>query len=116
MRLKCAPESVVLLNDMPDRETVRLPTSMRAITILFLEEARKDTETAVINIKAEQWPVVVRMGHMLKGSGASYGMPELSRLGALLETSAKRCDTRVCLQIAAELVSYLDRVDCVFEG
>ena len=50
------------------------------------------------------------LGHNLKGTGGGYGLPELTRLGAALEQSAKQTDCVGLRTQLTELGNYLDRV------
>ena len=58
----------------------------------------------------------VRMlGHRLKGTGSSYGFERLTELGADLEDAGKVGDMQLAEKLAAEVRSYLENVDVVFE-
>jgi HPt (histidine-containing phosphotransfer) domain-containing protein len=47
------------------------------------------------------------LGHNMKGSGTSFGFPELSRIGAALEFSAKQMDAVATGGQLMELGNYL---------
>jgi HPt (histidine-containing phosphotransfer) domain-containing protein len=51
------------------------------------------------------------LGHNLKGTGASYGFSELTRMGAALERSAKQTDVEAITTQLAELKNYLGQVE-----
>jgi HPt (histidine-containing phosphotransfer) domain-containing protein len=51
------------------------------------------------------------MSHNIKGSGGSYGFPELTRMGAALEHSAKQMDPGSLSTQLTELKDYLGRVE-----
>jgi hypothetical protein len=51
------------------------------------------------------------LGHNLKGTGASYGFPDLTRIGTSLEHSARVTDPIAVSKQLAELANYLDRVE-----
>lgn len=55
-----------------------------------------------------------RLGHSMKGSGGSYDLPELSRIGAELEIAAKRVDCDECERLLAEMRAYLDGLEIVY--
>ena len=50
------------------------------------------------------------MAHNIKGTGSSYGLPELTRMGAGLENSAKQADSEAVRLQLSELKDYLDKV------
>jgi HPt (histidine-containing phosphotransfer) domain-containing protein len=54
-----------------------------------------------------------RIGHNLKGSGASYGFQPISDMGKLIEEAALRQDADGIRQQIAELSRYLDQVQVV---
>lgn len=58
----------------------------------------------------------VRMlGHKLKGTGTSYGFPRLTELGAAIEIAGKTDDFTTAATLTAELRSYLENVEVVFD-
>lgn len=50
------------------------------------------------------------LSHSLKGSGSSFGFPELSRFGALLERHAEQSDLTAFRVELDRLSDYLERV------
>ena len=64
-------------------------------------------------LSASDFKRLADLGHQLKGSGGGYGFPELSRLGAALEQSAKQTDRLTLRRHLSELKIYLDRVQLV---
>jgi len=51
-----------------------------------------DLEVCRKSLAARDYSTIERVGHTLKGNGATFGYPELSLLGASLENSARRRD------------------------
>jgi hypothetical protein len=51
------------------------------------------------------------LGHNLKGSGISYGFPDLTRIGLGLEHSANHTDSGAVEAELRDLKNYLDRVE-----
>ena len=56
------------------------------------------------------------IGHRLKGSGAGYGFPDLTRLGAEIEDGATGQDLGRVAEAVRALASYLDKVRWVVRG
>jgi len=50
------------------------------------------------------------LGHNMKGTGTSYGFPDLTRIGDLLERSAVQADGETLHANLSELANYLSRV------
>jgi CheY-like chemotaxis protein len=51
------------------------------------------------------------MGHNMKGTGTSYGFPDLTRIGGLLEQSATHGDRETVRENLEELTDYLAKVE-----
>ena len=56
----------------------------------YLERRSTDVEDARVALMVEDVAGLIRIGHNLRGSGASFGFPTLSELGGQLEDFAKR--------------------------
>jgi len=70
----------------------------------YLERRATDVEDARVALMVEDVAGLIRIGHNLRGSGASFGFPQLSELGGQLEDFAKHCEF-------ASIPSLLDRLD-----
>lgn len=64
-------------------------------------------------LAASDFGSLAKLSHNLKGSGKSYGFPELTRLGASLEQSAKQTDHKTFRALVTEYGHYLDQVQLV---
>lgn len=55
---------------------------------------RRKTDLASLQTAREQnnFDVILRIGHQLKGNGTTYGFPELTRIGAEMEKAAQAED------------------------
>ena len=62
------------------------------------------------HLAASDFTRLAFMGHNLKGTGGGYGFPDLTRLGAALEQSAKQTDCKTLSTLMTELSNYLGRV------
>lgn len=52
-----------------------------------------------------------RIGHSLKGVGGGYGFPEITRLGAAIESAAIEGDAQAALAGLSALAAYLDAIE-----
>ena len=64
----------------------------------------------LVLLAASDFGRLAQLSHDLKGTGRSYGFPELTRLGAALEQSAKQTDGAALRAQMTELGTYLDQV------
>ena len=70
----------------------------------YLERRATDVEDARVALMVEDVAGLVRIGHNLRGSGASFGFPRLSELGGQLEDFAKHSEFK-------PIPSLLDRLE-----
>lgn len=79
----------------------------------YVANRHADLDQLQAGLENEDSVVLRRIGHNLKGSGAAYGLPPVSRLGADMEQAAlqKRFDElRGLIETLRELVLALDAV------
>lgn len=95
-----APDDVVVLED-PD--TAPLVPG-------FLQNRREDVDAMRPLIDAADFGRVQALGHRMKGTGKSYGFPEISRIGAAIELAAHQNDAVALERLVGELDAYLTRV------
>jgi len=80
----------------------------------FLANRRNDVRVILEALDHEGgFDSIRRIGHNLKGSGASYGFQPISDMGKLIEEAALRQDANGIRQQIAELSRYLDQVQVV---
>ncbi len=86
---------------------VRVPGDLADLVSGFLERA----ETKVLQVDPlllnDSYDEIVRIGHNLAGSGASYGFDEVSRLGRAIEAAARARESDSVSAAARELIGYL---------
>ncbi len=76
----------------------------------YLANRREDLREMPALLAASDFERLAVLGHNIKGSGGAYGFPEISRIGAALEHSAKRADAQGAGAQLAELEDYLSRI------
>lgn len=59
------------------------------IMMKYIERRKRDLEECQLFLKDRQFDEVERVGHQLKGNGATFGHPELSEIGKKLELAAQ---------------------------
>jgi PAS domain S-box-containing protein len=101
--------------DAPEAESARLiaiemPTGLEGIVPRYLASRRAELPKMMALLAASDFQRLAVLGHDIKGTGTSYGFPELTRMGAALEHSARQMDTAALTAQLPELKDYLDRV------
>ena len=89
---------------------VELPADLQALVPGSLANRRGDHERICALLAAGDLAGIARIGHRMKGNGASYGFARLSVLGAALEAAASDADAARVGALAVELDDYLTRL------
>ena len=93
---------------------VRVPKAMESYVTQYLAMAR--TQLAGVLRPDHADPGRFRtLGHNLKGSAPSFGLVELGRLGAMLETAAVAQDQDALEQSIHDLQQHLATIQVEFE-
>lgn len=79
----------------------------------YLERRRTDVVRLREALDGDDLGTVRRLGHNLRGSGASYGFSRISQLGRSLEQAASEHDTAVARARIEELATHLDAIEPV---
>ena len=72
----------------------------------YLAARRRDLIMLRQLLAQQDWNEIRRIGHRMKGTGATYGFAEVSRLGDAIEIAAQSFD-------AGAMHTLLDRLDAV---
>jgi two-component system sensor histidine kinase/response regulator len=81
----------------------------------YLAARREELPRMIALLAVSDFTNLAILGHNLKGTGTSYGFPDLTRIGIALEGSAKRPDRAALSTELAELKEYLSRVELFAE-
>jgi CheY-like chemotaxis protein/HPt (histidine-containing phosphotransfer) domain-containing protein len=92
---------------------IEMPSGLEEIVPGYLEMRRQGVREMTDLLSASDFERLADLGHQLNGSGGDYGFPELTRLGAALEESAKMRDRVNLRSLLHQLKIYLDRVELV---
>ncbi len=77
----------------------------------FLQHRRQDVVTMLDALTRSDFATVERLGHGMKGAGASFGFQVITDIGAALEQEARRINADASRKWVNELSTYLDRVE-----
>lgn len=73
----------------PSRETMHIPPEIQARVPTYLARRRQEVQQLRDLLNEQNFEKIRVLAHNMKGSGSGYGFPELSKLGAEIEKSAK---------------------------
>jgi PAS domain S-box-containing protein len=78
---------------------------------VFLKNRRRDVLSMLDALAHDDLPTVRRLGHNMRGTGASYGFQAITDLGAAIEQEADHLDTAAMRHWIDELSRYLHKVN-----
>jgi HPt (histidine-containing phosphotransfer) domain-containing protein len=93
--------------------TIDMPPGLEQIMPAYLAWRREEVPELLALLAASDFERLAKLSHNIKGTGTSYGLPDLSRIGADLELAAKQCDTDAASAQLTQLNYYLQRVQVV---
>ena len=88
---------------------------LRDLMPRFLDSRRRDLDAMREALKHSNLDAIRVLGHNMKGSGGGYGLPEITVIGASLESAAKRQDDDDVRKQLGVLSEYLAHVEVVYE-
>jgi PAS domain S-box-containing protein len=90
---------------------VRPPEGIRAFVPQYLENVRRNMGDILAGVERSDYEIARKLGHQMKGSGTSYGFPEVTSAGAAVEIAAKAGDGHEIRRQLFHLASDLDRAE-----
>jgi two-component system, sensor histidine kinase and response regulator len=109
----CMPEPSA---DSTEPIRIEMPSGLEDLVPAYLAARQKELPEMLALLAAADFDRLVVLAHNLKGTGGSYELPALTRLGAILERSAKQRDIEEINVRLAELGSYLNLVQLIGRG
>jgi PAS domain S-box-containing protein len=96
-------------------ENVRVgpPAEILAFIPKYLENVRRSMADILEAIGRSDYEIARTLGHQMKGSGTSYGFPEITSAGAAVESAAKAGNGDEIHRQLLHLASDLDRAESV---
>lgn len=73
----------------------------------YLEHRKTDIEKCRAALKASDFTVFEKIGHQLKGNGASFGFPEIGDIGASLEQAGKTKNAAEAASLVTSLEDFV---------
>ena len=87
-----------------------VPAGLEALVPKYLSARRKELPEMVALLAASDFDQISSRGHNMKGTGRSYGFPDLTEIGAALERFAKLQDKDSIEKQLMRLANYLECV------
>jgi CheY-like chemotaxis protein len=91
--------------DAPSAEELEL---LQELIPKYLSDKKRDSASIPDLVLKRDFDRIRTLGHNMKGTGTSYGFPEISRIGAALETCAKGREHEALLRSAEELSNFIE--------
>jgi len=89
------------------------PELPRQLVADYLARCRERAQALRGAAERRDYTAVAVWGHRMKGTGCSYGFPDVSADGAAIEQAAKRQDAAELEAALARLAAYLEAVELV---
>jgi PAS domain S-box-containing protein len=95
--------------------TIRItpPEDIEALVPHYLANVRRDIDEILTGHDSKDCKVAHRVGHHFKGTGESYGFPEITRTGAAVELAAMAANPDEIRSQVLALAAFLDHVEIV---
>jgi HPt (histidine-containing phosphotransfer) domain-containing protein len=81
----------------------------------YLESRREDVERITAALASGGWDTIRRLGHSMRGMGASYGFQRITDFGGAIEDAAPNQDRGAVEATLASLADYLQRVEPTYD-
>jgi CheY-like chemotaxis protein len=92
---------------------IEIPEGFETLIHEYLAFRKKEIPELISLLEASNFKRLGTLGHNIKGNAECYGFPDVAKLGAALEQSAKQMDDVTLRAQITELGEYLDRVQLV---
>lgn len=86
---------------------------IRELIPRYLANRHKDVRALYEALDQADFYQVQNIGHIMSGSGTAYGFDEISAIGILIETAAKKRDKTTISEQLSRLEDYLSRLEII---
>jgi HPt (histidine-containing phosphotransfer) domain-containing protein len=73
----------------------------------YIENRKRDFKECLHSLKHQEYKSIEKVGHQLKGNGATFGHPELSSIGKKLEEAAQEQDVNTLEKSMKEFADWV---------
>ena len=93
---------------------IDIPQGLEDLAPKYLENRQSEIVLLRELLEKADFEKLQRLSHNLKGTGAGYGFPDISKLGGDIESAAKDCDAIAIAGHLAALANYLEAAkECI---
>ena len=97
------------------RVVVHIDRDLSDLVPGFLARKREDLAAIIRAVEVGDPAALASLGHKIKGEGGSYGLDEITEIGAALEHAANASDLPAVRQCARGLEAFLDNLEIVYD-
>jgi CheY-like chemotaxis protein len=91
--------------------SVVVDEELSAILEKFISNVRQNSSAIATALTRGDFATVRLLGHNLKGTGSSFGLPQISQLGAELERAAEQQSSELVRKLNTQLIDLLNSSD-----
>lgn len=92
-------------------EPYELDPEIEDLLPVFVAARQNDIASLEHLCSTQNYPVIARIGHTIRGSGGSFGFPAISTLGNLLQQAARAENDAQIVVLVAHLRTHLTAVE-----
>lgn len=92
-----------------NRFPIEVPADLKPMIPDFMKRRKADFAELEVAIKKEDFSLVAKIGHRMKGVGASYGFPAFTEIGKDIEVAGKARKINDIKLIQGKFGSYLSQ-------
>ena len=94
---------------------VKVDPELAELIPAFLKNRDEDIHLLMEGLKKNNYEIIERTGHGMKGSGSGFGFEAITEIGARIEQAAKHQDTDEVQKGIDELSDYVRRLEVIYE-
>ena len=94
---------------------VKIDPEVAGLIPAFLKNRNADVQLMLETLKKDDYVIIERTGHGMKGAGSGFGFDAITEIGAHIEKAAKQKDTGEIKRWIDELANYLERLEVTYE-
>ena len=94
--------------------TIQVDPDLKDIIPRFLEIRQEDITSIVSALEDENYKIIVKAGHSMKGAGTGYGFDYITEIGKSIEDAAKEKEAAEIRRCLKKLTVYLENIEIVY--
>ena len=98
-----------------DALIVHVESDFQGLLPKFMANRKKEVVTTQAALAQQDFEAIRKTAHGMKGAGGSYGFDRVTAMAATIEQAAKKGSADPIATELAQLATYLDQVQVVFD-